>query len=284
MLALADKNGEVAATVPGLADMARVSSEECEIALKTFLTPDPDSRSKDSDGRRIEEIEGGWEIINHAKYRKMTDLDDMREKNAARQRRFKARNVTETQGNAGNVTEAKKVTLPVTIVTLGNAPVTKSNDIATPAPAPEAEATTKTTTTSSPETAPAVTVKVKTKKQLHTKEALEELYQIYPRHDGHLAALTAIDRAITLKGFDPLKEAVQAYALAVASWPAGDRQFIPQPTTWFNQGRYDDDRDTWRRNGTARSVPPTGIGGVGTDAQYEEQGRLEDLARAAKGE
>ena len=100
MLALADKNGEVTATVPGLADMARVSRCDCEVALKTFLSPDPDSRSKDSDGRRIEEIEGGWELINHAKYRKMTDLEDKKAVNAARQKRYRDRKVRNADSNA----------------------------------------------------------------------------------------------------------------------------------------------------------------------------------------
>ena len=99
MLALADKNGEVTATIPGLADMARVTREDCEAALKTFLAPDPDSRSKDSDGRRIEEIEGGWELINHAKYRKMTDLDKYKLKNSERQKRFRDRKSAVTPRN-----------------------------------------------------------------------------------------------------------------------------------------------------------------------------------------
>lgn len=95
MLALADKNGEVQGSVPGLARMAGVSVDACREALNSFLGPDPDSRTKDDEGRRIEEIDGGWFLLNHAKYRKMASKEEQIEKATARTRRYreaKARN------------------------------------------------------------------------------------------------------------------------------------------------------------------------------------------------
>lgn len=91
MLALADKNGEVQGTVPGLARIAGVPTEACRNAIAKFLAPDPDSRSKDDEGRRIEPIDGGWFLINYAKYREMASDSDRKEKAAARQRRAYAR-------------------------------------------------------------------------------------------------------------------------------------------------------------------------------------------------
>lgn len=99
MLALADKNGEVAGSVPGLARLAAVPVDACRAALQKFLSPDPDSRSKDDGGRRIEEIDGGWLLLNHAKYRKMASKEEQIEKATARTRRYRARkerNVTST--------------------------------------------------------------------------------------------------------------------------------------------------------------------------------------------
>jgi hypothetical protein len=69
MLAMCDKNGEVAASIPGLAKTAGVSLEKTEIALQKFLSPDKYSRTKDHEGRRVEEIDGGWLLLNHAAYR-----------------------------------------------------------------------------------------------------------------------------------------------------------------------------------------------------------------------
>lgn len=76
MLALADQNGVVNAAVPGLANAARVSIEDCEAALTKFQSPDQYSRSKTNDGRRIEPIEGGWRLLNHGSYRqKLSNID-----------------------------------------------------------------------------------------------------------------------------------------------------------------------------------------------------------------
>ena len=97
MLALADKNGEVQGSVPGLARIAGVSVDACRAAIGKFLSPDPDSRTRDDEGRRIEEIDGGWHLINHRKYREMASDADRAEKAAIRQARHREklkRNVT----------------------------------------------------------------------------------------------------------------------------------------------------------------------------------------------
>lgn len=79
MLAMSDKNGIVEASIPGLADMARVTVQECEEALARFREPDPYSRTKDHDGRRIADVDGGFQLLNHAKYRDMLTAEDRRE-------------------------------------------------------------------------------------------------------------------------------------------------------------------------------------------------------------
>lgn len=91
LLAMKDQNGEVMASVPGLADRAKVSRRVCERALRIFLAPDRDSRTKDDDGRRIREIDGGWLVLNHDKYALKDSLDDRRRKDAERQRRRRER-------------------------------------------------------------------------------------------------------------------------------------------------------------------------------------------------
>ena len=73
MLAMADRHGRIWASVPGLANRARVSLEACEDALDRFQKPDKYSRTPDHEGRRIEPIDGGWRLLNHAKYRAIRD-------------------------------------------------------------------------------------------------------------------------------------------------------------------------------------------------------------------
>lgn len=79
MLAMADSRGRVSASVPGLANRARVSIEECEQALQRFQEPDSYSRTIDHDGRRIERIDGGWRLLNYSKYRDLRDDESRRE-------------------------------------------------------------------------------------------------------------------------------------------------------------------------------------------------------------
>lgn len=107
LLAMSDRHGEVSASIPGLAARAKVSIPEVETALAAFTAPDPYSRTKDFEGRRIEAIDGGWVLLNHAKYRAEMSEDDIRIKAAERQKRYRERrksNVTVTLRNVTGVT------------------------------------------------------------------------------------------------------------------------------------------------------------------------------------
>lgn len=103
MLVMADEYGEVGASVPGLAKRAGVDRAHVEQALASFLAPDPDSRSKENEGRRIEEIDGGWRLLNHDKYRRRRTPEEDRKRNAEKQQRWRDRNQ--------NVTVTGKVTV-----------------------------------------------------------------------------------------------------------------------------------------------------------------------------
>jgi hypothetical protein len=89
MLAMANKNGFVFASIPGLANRARVDIESAREAIQKFQQPDPDSRTKDFEGRRIEEVDGGWRLLNYAKHRAIRDEEERREymKNLMRKKR-----------------------------------------------------------------------------------------------------------------------------------------------------------------------------------------------------
>jgi hypothetical protein len=93
MLILADADGYVGVSVPGLAQDAGVTVDECLDALKKFAEPDKFSRTKTSDGRRIREADGGWLIINHRKYREMRSRTQM--KATDRKRRSRAKSAAE---------------------------------------------------------------------------------------------------------------------------------------------------------------------------------------------
>lgn len=95
MLALADHEGVVRAAVRGLAHQARVTDLECTEALAVLSSPDPDSRTADNEGRRIEALPGGWLILNHGAYRDMRTEDQAAA--AARMRRLRAKRKAEPE-------------------------------------------------------------------------------------------------------------------------------------------------------------------------------------------
>lgn len=76
MLATSDADGMVEGSIPGFASVARVTLQEMEKALAVLTSPDPYSRTKDHEGRRIEPFDGGWRILNHAKYREMAQAKE----------------------------------------------------------------------------------------------------------------------------------------------------------------------------------------------------------------
>jgi hypothetical protein len=90
MLAKANKHGIVESSLPGLADAARVTLDECISALKVLMAPDDYSRTKEHEGRRIRETDGGWEILNHTKYRARLSRQERLEYQAAWQRNYRA--------------------------------------------------------------------------------------------------------------------------------------------------------------------------------------------------
>lgn len=74
----------------------------------------------------------------------------------------------------------------------------------------------------------------------------DEFWSSYPRRVGKKASeksfykLTNADQAKAVS-------AAKAYAEATAQWQPQDKQYIPHPATWLNQGRYEDDPATWKR-------------------------------------
>jgi hypothetical protein len=91
MLAMKDADGKVIASIPGLAKTAGISIEKAIEGLKKFKSEDEYSTTKTKGGKRIEEIEGGWFIINHFKYLEELSLEDRRSYWAMKKREARAR-------------------------------------------------------------------------------------------------------------------------------------------------------------------------------------------------
>jgi len=99
LLAMADKKGLAECSVPGLADLARVSVDDCRVALQKLQQPDPDSRTQEHEGRRIAPAEGGFSILNHSKYRAKLNQDERREYLKIKQAEYRKRKQASTKVN-----------------------------------------------------------------------------------------------------------------------------------------------------------------------------------------
>ena len=99
LLAMARPSGLVDCCSPGVAHEARLSIERTEECLAILESPDPRSRTKSDNGRRIERTEEGYLVLNYPKYRERDHT------NAERQARFKSKDA---------VTEVTALPQPVT--------------------------------------------------------------------------------------------------------------------------------------------------------------------------
>lgn len=84
----------------------------------------------------------------------------------------------------------------------------------------------------------------------------EKWWKFYPRRVGVDAAKKAHQKAVARlckagrsrpDAMGHLLERCTAYADAVSRWPADERQYVPHPSTWLNQGRFEDDPSEWVR-------------------------------------
>jgi hypothetical protein len=214
MLAMADAQGDVYGAVPGLARRANVTLPEVEAALAAFLTPDPYSRTKDDDGRRIEEIEGGWHLINHGKYSAIRGTDERREY----KRQWDREN--RPSGHARSVRQQSD-----------NSP-TKPDSPAPPAltPTPDLK-------------------EQEQKSSARQAERFADFWAVYPKKVKRKDA----EALWTRRKFDAIADALIADVLNRAANDDGwQRGYVPDPTTYLNQERWNDEV---RAAPTARAGP-----------------------------
>jgi hypothetical protein len=82
LLVLADKDGVVDMTIPGIVRRTCVPVEIVTSAIEKLMQPDPHSRSTDHNGRRLlplDERGWGWQIVNYSTYRNLRTETDRRD-------------------------------------------------------------------------------------------------------------------------------------------------------------------------------------------------------------
>ena len=89
LLSMADNQGFVNSSLPGLADLARVKPVLVEEALAWLGAPDPYWYNQELFGRKIEPYPGGWVILDYQPLRKKRSADELRETNRLRQAKWR---------------------------------------------------------------------------------------------------------------------------------------------------------------------------------------------------
>ena len=106
MIVLCDSEGILDMTPSAISRRTNIPIDIIEHGISVLEEPDPLSRTPDENGKRIvrldEHRDWGWFIVNHKKYREITDYETIKEQNRERQRRYRERqksNVTVTENN-----------------------------------------------------------------------------------------------------------------------------------------------------------------------------------------
>lgn len=101
LLAMCDRDGIVYGTKLGLTRLANIDRDEADHAWESLMSEDTDSsdkmRAPENEGRRIEEVPGGFRLLNFEYYRGLRNDDDRREQNRQSQARFKAKSAKVSQ-------------------------------------------------------------------------------------------------------------------------------------------------------------------------------------------
>lgn len=102
LLAMADEEGYIGASVGGVAHRAHLPRDVTEAAITKFMGPDPDSRCPDLDGARLVKVERGWKLANYSKLRAIIAEERERQRKAewARQQR-RTRTGVDARSEAG---------------------------------------------------------------------------------------------------------------------------------------------------------------------------------------
>lgn len=110
MLAKTDATGYVRVAAPAMARLCHLTREEFDRIIDAYCSPDPESRTADHEGRRLERVEGGWQILNYTKYReglKQPDSSAGRMRKLREKKKCDGSTVTVTVGDAYAEAEAK---------------------------------------------------------------------------------------------------------------------------------------------------------------------------------
>lgn len=242
MLIMANRDGLVEATVPGIAYMARVSIDVCETAIATLSSPDRHSRTKVDDGRRVRQVEGGWLVVNYEAYSDKSSAEEKAEAARLRQERKRERDAAKngvTPCHANSVTghasshEERDESRDVTHVT----PHLDSASLnATQRSSPEVPDT---SSAPRPDGLGAFKQAAKAQRDAQIEAWFEEFWAAFNYRKDRKRALKEFRR---IKDLDAIMPKILSSAAAYSAAHPGN-VYQKHPSTWLNGECWNDDID-----------------------------------------
>lgn len=210
LLAIADPTGRVVGTDVAIARRLNMPLDSFVNSVKQLGEPDPDSNSKEEEGRRVipSDSERGYQLVNYIKYRNLKDEEEKREymREYMRKRRED---------------EALRKTCKTVLTDVKN--VTQAEA--------EAEAE-EDKNTSTPQTPPA-----KPKRTLDESPEFLKFWEAYPRKVGKPNAARAFAKALRTATAEDIMGGLVVH---LPAWAESDPQFTPHPATWLNRNGWTD--------------------------------------------
>jgi hypothetical protein len=202
LLAKCGPDGIARISATWISEKCHVSIDRAREILDEMQQPDPDSRSTNDDGRRIERIDGGYLLLNYQKYREMRDDS---------QRREYMRNYIKEYRDEGK-DKARPVNSGKQRVNSGKPRLAQA----------EAEA------------------EAEADKRQSVKQAFDLFWLRTPRKVGKKEAWKVWQRLWKQPDHPSLETILTALnnQKSCEQWRKG---VIPNPSTWLTQGRWDDE-------------------------------------------
>jgi hypothetical protein len=218
-------NGQIELNPKALASVLGADEGDIAAALEYLCAPDPNSRSQEEEGRRlVREGAFAYRVVNHRTYRGIRHEDDRRAYNRQKmaEHRAKKRSIINTSQDA-SVPSCAAVSRgePQCAHTEAEAEAEAEAEISELVPMGRL---------SKPDPAPSA-----------LDVSFDAFWRLYPKKTGKGAALKTWKKIKPANGLCERIAATLALYCQSDQWQKDHGQFIPNPATWLNQGRWDDE-------------------------------------------
>ncbi len=256
-------------------DETGLSEEQVKKAIQELESPDPSSRNPNNEGRRIVRLsptrEWGWQVVNYQHYKEQRTYEERKEYmrnymrdyrcsntsdvkdvkqcktmlNNVKQCKTMLNNVKPVLNNVNNGKRGKPIKIKIKNNIYNNKNIDQNDehfDLLSCSNDPKNEPVEdqKPPVQRSNDPVDPTSHNLSEPKEPKYAKDFETFWQAYPRKVGKLKAYQSFKKAIKLTTLEKILTALEAQKQS-EQWRKENGAFIPHPTTWLNQGRWEDE-------------------------------------------